>query len=145
VSRSFIPAGLRRLVHERAAGRCEYCGMPEAFSFASHHIDHIVAEKHDGPTNPDNLALCCTLCNRHKGSDLTAIDPQTGIIIALFDPRRDVWADHFKLALDGVLWSDTPAGRATIRLLQLNRPERIEERRMLMVSGLWSESADSNL
>jgi len=88
VSRTFIPVGLRRLVHERAAGRCEYCGIPEAFSFASHQIDHIVAEKHDGPTSPDNLTLCRTLCNRHKGSDLTAIHPQNGNIVTLFDPRQ---------------------------------------------------------
>jgi len=142
VSRTFIPVGLRRLVHERAAGRCEYCAIPETFSFAAHHIDHIVAEKHDGPTNPDNLALCCTLCNRYKGSDLTAIDPQTGNIVTLFDPRQDTWATHFNLPADGTLRSDTPTGRATIRLLQLNRPERIEERRMLLLSGLWPQPTD---
>jgi hypothetical protein len=32
VSRTFIPVGLRRLIHEQAAGRCEYCGMPEALA-----------------------------------------------------------------------------------------------------------------
>jgi 5-methylcytosine-specific restriction endonuclease McrA len=134
VSRTFISAGLRRLVHKRAAGRCEYCGISETFSFAPHQIDHIVAEKHGGETNLDNLALCCTLCNRHKGSDLTAIDPQTGNIVLLFDPRREAWDTHFRLTLEGHIWSDTPEGRATIRLLQFNRLERIEERRLLMLS-----------
>jgi hypothetical protein len=112
------------------------------FSFAPHQIDHIIAEKHGGPTDPDNLALCCTLCNRYKGSDLTAIDPQTGLVVALFHPRRQVWADHFRLILDGMLTGDTPEGRATIRLLQLNRPERIEERRLLATSGLWQQPCD---
>jgi hypothetical protein len=111
--------------------------MPESLSFASHQIDHIIAEKHGGPTDPENLALCCTLCNRHKGSDLTAIDPQTGQIVGLFNPRRQVWTEHFRLVPDGTLTGDTPEGRATIRLLQLNRLERIEERRMLATAGLW--------
>ena len=64
---------------------------------ASHQIDHIIAEKHGGPTDPDNLALCCTLCNRYKGSDLTAIDPETGQIVPLFHPRNQALADHFRL------------------------------------------------
>jgi hypothetical protein len=130
---------MRRQIHQRAEGRCEYCGMPEMFSFASHQIDHIIAEKHGGPTDPDNLALCCTLCNRYKGSDLTAIDPETGQIVPLFHPRNQALADHFRLTRDGVLTGETPEGRATIRLLQLNRPERIEERRMLVTSGLWQQ------
>ncbi len=116
--------------------------MPEPLSFAPHQIDHIIAEKHGGPTDPDNLALCCTLCNRHKGSDLTAIDPQTGQIVHLFNPRRQVWTDHFRLDPNGMLTGDTPEGRATIRLLQLNRPERIEERQMLATSGLWQQPGD---
>lgn len=76
----YIPAALRRLIHQRAEGRCEYCGMPEAFSFAPHQIDHIIAEKHGGPTEADNLAHCCTLCNLHKGSDVAGVDPETGQI-----------------------------------------------------------------
>jgi hypothetical protein len=106
------------------------------FSFASHQIDHIVAEKHGGPTKPDNLALCCTLCNRYKGSDLTAVDPDTGGVVPLFHPWRHVWADHFRLTPEGTLDSPTSEGRATIRLLQMNRAERMEERRLLMLAGL---------
>ncbi|WP_082674199.1 HNH endonuclease [Thiohalocapsa sp. ML1] len=56
MSGAFIPASLRRQVHQRAAGRCEYCGMPEPLSFAPHQIDHIIAEKHGGSTDPENLA-----------------------------------------------------------------------------------------
>lgn len=111
--------------------------MPERFSFASHQIDHIIAEKHGGPTDADNLAFCCTLCNRYKGSDLTAIDPETEEISSLFNPRRSTWTDHFRLNADGALSGRTPEARATIRLLQLNRQERMEERQMLLASGLW--------
>jgi len=30
----------------------------------------------------DNLALCCTVCNRFKGSDIASVDPDTGQVTA---------------------------------------------------------------
>src|SRR5438046_2311361 len=74
----YIPVALRRLVRERAGERCEYCLMPEQLTLAAHWVDHIAAEKHGGRTEEANLALSCVLCNQHKGSDLTSIDPETG-------------------------------------------------------------------
>lgn len=137
MSRTHVPASLRRLAYDRADGLCEYCGMPERFSFALHQIDHIIAEKHGGATTADNLALSCILCNKHKGSDLASLDPLNGKITPLFHPRRHVWLEHFILTFDGMLVSSTAEGRATIRLLQMNQPERVEERRLLRESGLW--------
>jgi len=52
------------LVYQRAGGCCEYCLIPEAVAFANHEIDHIIAQKHGGPTEADNLALSCVLCNK---------------------------------------------------------------------------------
>ncbi len=130
-----IPVSLRRLVHERAQGRCEYCLLPESVALAPHQVDHIVALKHGGQTESDNLALSCALCNKRKGSDLTAIDPETGEIAPLYHPRRDVWANHFRLA-GAVLEPQTPAARATVRLLQLNQPDRLAERDLLARTGL---------
>jgi 5-methylcytosine-specific restriction endonuclease McrA len=54
--------------------------FPDVAAFYPHEIDHVVAEKHDGQTSDNNLCLSCWVCNRHKGSDLTSIDPQTGAI-----------------------------------------------------------------
>jgi hypothetical protein len=45
-----IPTSLAAQVRERAAGRCEYCLVPEAFMLNWHEVDHIVSIKHDGPT-----------------------------------------------------------------------------------------------
>ncbi|WP_414621625.1 HNH endonuclease [Calothrix sp. CCY 0018] len=56
-----------------------------------------MAEKHGGLTEAENLALACTLCNKHKGSDLTSIDPETGDIVPLYHPRKDQWREHFKI------------------------------------------------
>ena len=122
-------AALRSQVRERAGGKCEYCLIPEVQSLVGHEIDHIVALKHGGQTAMENLALCCTICNKHKGSDLASIDPGTGELQPLFHPRQDRWLDHFDLQ-HGEIVPLTAAGRATVRLLRLNRPERIQERRM---------------
>ena len=126
-----IPPALRQLVFERARGRCEYCLIHQDVSIYSHEIDHIIAEKHGGATEADNLALSCMLCNKHKGSDLASIDPETGEIVPLYHPRQDKWHEHFQL--NGAEFIPlTPKGRVTIRLLQLNRPDRIEERKLLI-------------
>jgi hypothetical protein len=61
MSLTYVPAELRRLVRDRANACCEFCLIPEAFSFAPHEIDHVTAEKHGGATNEANLALACLL------------------------------------------------------------------------------------
>lgn len=129
MSVTYIPTALRNLVYERAKGCCEYCLISEAVSFATHHIDHIIAEKHGGLTTVENLALSCSLCNKYKGSDLTSIDPETGEIARLFNPRTDGWREHFRIE-NGKFIGLTPSARATIRLLQINNPSRIEERQI---------------
>ncbi len=69
MSRTHIPAELRRQVRQRARDSCEYCLLPESLTFAAHEIDHVIAEKHGGPSDANNLALACALCNGFKGSD----------------------------------------------------------------------------
>jgi 5-methylcytosine-specific restriction endonuclease McrA len=76
VSVTYIPVALRRLVEERAAGRCEYCLLPAAVAFFAHEVDHVIAEKHGGVTDDTNLAYTCWRCNRHKGTDLGSFDEE---------------------------------------------------------------------
>ncbi len=134
MSTDYISAALRRLVIERARERCEYCRTPEQTGFTSHEIDHIIAQKHGGLTESDNLALSCALCNKYKGSDIASLDPETEQLTFLYHPRRDSWADHFQLH-NARFVSSTPVGRVTIRLLQLNHPGRIVERELLIAAG----------
>jgi HNH endonuclease len=60
-----VSEALRALVRERAGGRCEYCLIHEDDAFYPHQPDHIIAEKHGGPTREDNLAWSCFLCNHY--------------------------------------------------------------------------------
>ncbi|MBC8123844.1 MAG: HNH endonuclease [Gemmatimonadaceae bacterium] len=130
MSLSYISASLRRLLEERARGRCEYCRLPSGVAFFAHEVDHVIPEKHGGATEADNLAWTCWRCNRHKGSDLGSFDPATGDFTFLFHPRTQSWEEHFQLE-QGTIVGLTPEGRTTVRLLQLNTAQREAERRRL--------------
>lgn len=133
---TYIPERLRHLVYERADGRCEYCLIHDEDVYMPHEIDHVYAEKHGGETVESNLCLACFDCNRHKGSDIASIDPDTGEVVPLFHPCRDRWEDHFRL--EGTrIETLTAQGRVTVRLLQMNSPERLLERAMLIALGRY--------
>ena len=128
---TYIPAQLRRLVEERAGDRCEYCLLPTQLSFFLHEVDHVIPEKHSGKTEADNLALACWRCNRHKGTDLGSFDPETNHFSFLFNPRTQLWAEHFQLQSFQII-GVSPVGRTTAFLLQLNTLERIAERQRFL-------------
>lgn len=131
-----VPAALRRKVHERADGRCEYCRMPQIFDPAGFEVDHVIPEKMDGRTELDNLALACFKCNNHKGPNIAGIDPDSGEKAYLFDPRSDTWDDHFQWQ-GAVLSGLSPTGKATVALLQINASHRVAHRRQLIAEGVF--------
>jgi len=135
---TYISAELRKFVRKRAGNRCEYCLISEEISFAAFEIDHIIAVKHGGQNEESNLAFSCSLCNKYKGSDIASLDYETGEIAALYNPRKDKWSDHFRLS-GGRIVPLTPIGKVTVRLLQLNAMNRIEERELLMTVGYLGE------
>lgn len=130
MSRSYISTALQQEVTERAHSTCEYCLIHEDDTFFGCHIDHIISEKHSGQTESENLALACTFCNLHKGSDIASLSEQ-GKLTPLYNPRQQNWHDHFYIE-DAHIRSHTDIGEVTIRLLQFNTPERLLERRALI-------------
>ncbi len=127
---------LRRQVIERASGCCEYCLISREDRLMPFHVDHVIAEKHRGLTALNNLCLSCPNCNEYKGSDLASIDPETGEITPLFNPRKHRWNDHFKLN-HAFIEPLTAEGRATVFLLRLNEPSRLSERELLIAEGRY--------
>ena len=125
----------RQRVRRQAGFRCEYCRIHERYlPFSAFHLDHIVARQHGGTDDPENLAWSCQECNLLKGTNLSAIDPDAGVVVQLFHPRKDRWEDHFLFTDDRVVGL-TPTGRATVWLLQMNSPDRLELRAALRATG----------
>lgn len=136
MNKHYISPDLRERVKARANDQCEYCLIPQYFSFLTHPIDHVIAQKHGGKTDIENLALSCSLCNKYKGSDISSIDSNTQSITPLFHPRTQQWPDHFKLTDTGLIMPLTPEGRVTAFLLKFNQPIRIKRRHLLILEGI---------
>ena len=102
MTRARISAALRREVRERARERCEYCLIAESEAFGPHEPDHLIALNHGGETSSANLALACFECNRFKGTNIASLDPVTGELVALFNPRTQKWAEHLQLMEAGL-------------------------------------------
>ena len=137
---TYISSALRQLVATRAQHLCEYCLIHEDDAFFGCKVDHIISEKHGGQTEAENLAFACAFCNRSKGSDVGSLVEATGVFVRFFNPRTDLWAEHF--VLDGVTFvAHSAVGEVTIRILGFNNSERLFERRTLQVIGRYPSAA----
>jgi hypothetical protein len=120
----------------RAERICEYCLIHEDDTYFGCQVDHVISEKHGGPTSEDNLALACTFCNRYKGSDIGSIIWTTNTFVRFYNPRTDNWAEHFEL--DGIIIKPrTAIGEVTARILEFNNAERLLERETLQAVGRY--------
>lgn len=116
MSSSYISASLRQQVALRAHYLGEYCLIHEEDTHFGCQVDHIISEKHGGPTTSSNLAYACTFCNRSKGSDVGSIIWPKGTFTRFFNPRIEHWTEHFRL--DGIkIVALTDIGEATVRIL----------------------------
>ena len=132
---SDVTKDLRQRVAARANHRCEYCQRLQPFALRPHEPDHIRARQHGGQTVFENLAFACFWCNRLKGPNVASFDPLTGQLVLLFNPRTQLWHEHF--AWEGaVIQPLTAEARVTVNLLRLNEEDRLAERQPLLEAGL---------
>jgi hypothetical protein len=142
MSEAYILNALRQRVAAQARHRCGYCLTSETIVGTPMEIDHIIPQSLGGPTEEENLWLACSLCNDHKSDRIAALDPLTGTIVRLFDPRHQVWREHFAWTAEGDrLVGVTPTGRATIAALHLNRPSLVKGRQAWVSVG-WHPPTD---
>jgi hypothetical protein len=125
-------------VAERANYRCEYCHAPEdAFNFPFE-VDHILPMSRGGSDDLDNLALSCRACNSYKSFFEIGIDSETDTQTLLFNPRRNVWHEHFHVDRETAeIAGLTITGRATVRRLQMNLPRQLTARLRWMQFDLF--------
>src|SRR5438034_7190502 len=118
---------LERRVRARAQHACEYCLMPQSAYRFTFPLDHVIARQHGGETDFNNLAVACLRCNPHKGPNIAGIDPDSGALSRLFNPRRDNWAENFRWRGARIL-GRTAIGRTTIAVLDMNHPDAVAVR-----------------
>jgi hypothetical protein len=59
--------------------------------------------------------------NAHKARKTEAIDHLTEKIVKLFNPRWQIWNEHFEFSRDNTeIIGKTACGRATVESLQMN-------------------------
>ena len=116
-----ISDSLRQRVRASARERCGYCLSRQRYVMGVLEIEHIIPRALGGSDDESNLWLSCSLCNRYKGRQIEAFDPITGIVARLFNPRADLWPEHFQWQAGGVtIQGLTATGRATVVALKLN-------------------------
>jgi hypothetical protein len=125
VSSRKISDSILHKVRQRASELCEYCHASEKWQYVLFTVDHVIPLSQNGKDTIDNLALACFHCNRRKSAKTTAVDPESSLEVALFNPRESLWSKHFIWSADGLkVIGITQVGKATIAALDLNR-ERI--------------------
>jgi hypothetical protein len=131
-----MKGSLKKAVRERAKFCCEYCLAQIMYSADVFSIEHILPISKGGLSILINLAFSCQCCNNHKFTATHAIDSLTGAMAQLYNPRTDIWAEHFKWDDDFIeILGISPTGRATITRLHLNRENLLNLRRVLVQVG----------
>lgn len=104
-------------------------------------FDHLRPFAMGGPTVEWNLWLSCRRCNEFRGMLIEALDPLSGELAALFNPRQQHWNEHFRWGEDGTeIIGLTPIGRATVAALRMNNLEIVAARRLWVSVGWWPPS-----
>ena len=121
---------------EAAGNRCGYCLSHQRYTNSKLEIEHINPKSNGGTDAEENLWLSCGLCNRYKGMQTNGFDEETQTYCNLFNPRRQIWAEHFSWSADGAfIIGSTPIGRVTINALKLNNEIAVEVRRNWILAG----------
>lgn len=133
---AYIPTEIKRLVIDRAGGRCEYCQCRADYTTETFPVEHIIPMSRGGATHLDNLALACSSCNGHKYNKIEAIDPATDEVVSLYNPRLQKWEEHFgwRKGYTHIIGL-SPTGRATVELLQMNHMGSVNLREVLYQIG----------
>jgi hypothetical protein len=131
-----ISAELRERIRIQSGDRCGYCKSSQRYVFVPLEVDHIVPQARGGTDDEENLWLACRMCNNFKSDHIQGVDPLTNRETHLFNPRLQIWSEHFEWSSDGIhILGRTAVGRATIVRLQLNNAIAVMVRREWVTAG----------
>jgi HNH endonuclease len=138
----YVPKALRDKITKQAKHRCGYCLSQELIIGMAMTVDHIIPSSIGGENVEKNLWLACVTCNDTKNNRTHEIDPVTGNLVVLFNPRTQIWIEHFEWSEDkSLVIGKTPTGNATVIALNLNRPKLVASRLVWTLAG-WHPPKD---
>jgi hypothetical protein len=138
-----ISAVVQLQVRQRANFLCEFCHACEKWQYVRFTVDHTLPLSCGGSDRLENLALACFHCNRQKANRSRMLEPESGMEVALFNPRRDDWNEHFIWSADRLRIVGLSAiGRVTVMALDLNRERVIAIRQADLVIGRHPPDGD---
>ena len=116
-----IKKDLDEKIRRQAKNRCGYCLNPQELLPYKLEIEHLIPKAAGGRSVEENLWLACRECNAHKAAKTEAVDNLTEKTVELFNPRTQIWNEHFEFSLDITkIIGRTACGRATVESLQMN-------------------------
>lgn len=92
---SAISNEIKQKVRIKAKHRCGYCLLPQEILSIPLEIEHILPISSGGTDEKENLWLACRNCNGFKFTKTEAEDPKTGKVVVIFNPRTQIWREHF--------------------------------------------------
>ncbi len=133
-----IPRALYDAVAADAGEVCGYCRAPQQALPYRLEIEHLLPTSLGGTDERTNLWLSCHKCNKLRSNRVAGTDPLTQQEVALFNPRRDAWRDHFAWQEGGrYIVGRTAVGRATVVLLSLNDAYHQSARSVWVQVGIY--------
>jgi hypothetical protein len=106
-------------------------------------VEHLLPVSLGGGDEQENLWLSCHKCNKLRSNRVTGSDPLTQQEVALFNPRRDSWIDHFAWESGGrYIIGKSATGRATVAALHLNDAYHQSARWVWMLAGIYPPPID---
>lgn len=131
---SRISQKLQNKIRLQAKNRCGYCLLPQHLNPTTLEMEHLHPTSAGGTDEEENLWLACRECNSHKSNKTHGFDTKTKRMVKLFNPRLQIWKNHFKFSSDKTeIIGKTASGRATVEALQLNNST------LVTVRKLWIE------
>ena len=133
-----IPDWLYDLVARDADFQCGYCRCPQQVLPYRLEVEHLIPSSLGGTNERDNLWLSCHRCNKLRSNRMQVADPLTAEKVAIFNPRRDDWKEHFAWEHNGLLIvGSTARGRGTVVTLDLNDRYHLSARAVWIAARLY--------
>ena len=135
---SYLPDELKNKIRRAAQNRCAYCLTPQEIVSMPLEIEHLQPTAEGGTDEEENLWLACRNCNGFKHAKTLAVDPQTNVETAIFNPRKQIWNEHFEFSEDETeIVGKTVCGRATVIALRLNFEQAVSARKIWVSVGWY--------